>query len=130
MNPARGVKFPQKALKEAPAIIAGGRVREVVRGRSRNRTHHGESHRGHRVANRRATGAAVAGIGSQVGTLPVRESVSRKISAPKTLKASGPFRSARTRSRRSGASATRGRGAPDEVVFGNRKGAPMRESKM
>ena len=30
MNPARGVKFPQKALKKKPAIIAGEQLREVT----------------------------------------------------------------------------------------------------
>ena len=31
MNPARGVKFPQKALKEKPAIIAGDELRQAAR---------------------------------------------------------------------------------------------------
>ena len=36
-NPARGVKFPQKKLKEAPSIIAGADFAKLLRS-SRNRT--------------------------------------------------------------------------------------------
>ena len=58
-NPARGVKFPQKALKKKPAMIAGDELREAAQAGRRTVSDDGESHRRDGLASRRAAGVAV-----------------------------------------------------------------------
>ena len=88
-NPARGVKFPQKALKEKPAMIAGDEPREAARRSSTNRI-------GRWCSLIAATGLRIgellalrwSALDLEVGTLAVRESVFEgKFQPPKTQKA-------------------------------------------
>lgn len=131
-NPARGVKFPQKALKEAPAIIAGPDFAKLLAQLE-------EPHRT-MVGLIAATGLRVGELLAlrwrtldlSTGTLAVRESVFEgKFQRPKTQRAVrtiplGPNAVAaltvhKNRALRTGA---------DDLVFGNRDGNPLRESKL
>ncbi len=87
-NPARGVKFPQKELKEAPAIVAGpafAKLREALDEPARTT-----------VSLIAATGLRIGellalrsrALDLQIGTLAVRESVYEGLfQGPKTQKA-------------------------------------------
>ena len=131
-NPARGVKFPQKALKEAPAIIAGPAFEQLLGSLDEPaRT---------MVSLIAATGLRIGellalrwrALDLQVGTLQVRESVYEgQFQRPKTQKAVrtiplGPNVVARLSAHRG----TGARGEPDDLVFSNRNGGPLRESKL
>lgn len=132
VNPARGVKFPQKELKDAPAIIAGADFTKLL-------AHVEEPYRtmlsliaatGLRIGELLALRWRVLDL--EHGTLAVRESVFEgKFQPPKTLKAKrtiplGPNAVAALQAHQQRVM----RSAPEDVVFGNRKGAPMRESKI
>jgi len=132
VNPARGVKFPQKELKDAPAIIAGADFTTLL-------AHVEEPYRT-MVSLIAATGLRIGELLAlrwrvldlDHGTLAVRESVFEgKFQPPKTLKAKrtiplGPNAVAALQAHQQRVMRT----APEDVVFGNRKGAPMRESKI
>ncbi len=132
MNPARGVKFPQKELKDAPAIIAGADFTKLL-------AHVEEPYRT-MLSLIAATGLRIGellalrwrALDLKHGTLAVRESVFEgKFQPPKTLKAKrtiplGPNAVAALQAHQQRVMRT----APEDVVFGNRKGAPMRESKI
>jgi integrase len=131
-NPAHGIKFPPKPVKQKPAIIAGAdfaRLLEQLR----------EPHRT-MVSLIAATGLRIgellalrwSSLDLANGTLAVRESVFEgTFQAPKTTRAQrtiplGP---------RAVAVLTRHREAairrePDHLVFGNTKGEPFREAKL
>jgi integrase len=131
-NPARGVKFPQKGLKEKPAIIAGEDLARLLKQLDEpSRT---------MVSLIAATGLRIgellalrwSALDLEGGTLAVRESVFEgKFQPPKTLKAVrtiplgrhavGTLRSHHARVTRT---------APEDLVFGNGSGKPLRESKL
>jgi integrase len=132
VNPARGVRFPQKAIKRKPAIIAGddfvkllGNLREPYRTM---------------VSLIAATGLRIgellalrwSALDLDGGTLAVRESVFEgKFQPPKTQRARrtiplGPRAVAVLKRHRE----TAIRREPDELVFGNAKGEPFREAKL
>jgi len=132
VNPARGVKFPQQEAREAPAIIAGGDFAKLLNELS-------EPHRT-MVELIAATGLRIGellavrwrAIDLEVGTLTVRESVFEgKFQRPKTHKSRrtiplGPhtvtsLHAHRDRSTRNG---------DDDLVFPNKSGEPLRESKL
>ena len=131
-NPARGVKFPQQALKKKPAMIAGDDFGRLLK-------HIDEPFRT-MVSLIAATGLRIgellalrwSALDLEVGTLAVRESVFEgQFQAPKTQRALrtiplGPhavkaLTEHRDRVARSGA---------EDLVFGNRKGKALRESKL
>ena len=132
MHPARGVKFPQQAAREAPAIIAGdGFVKLLNEVDEPFRT---------MVELSAATGLRIGellavrwrALDLEVGTLAVRESVYEgKLQRPKTHKSRrtiplGPravtsLKAHRDRSTRKG---------DDDLVFPNKSGEPLRESKL
>jgi integrase len=131
-NPARGVKFPQKALKRKPTIIAGA---DFVKLLSRLSEPYNTM-----VSLIAATGLRVGellalrwgAVDLQTGTLSVRESVFEgTFSSPKTQRAFrtlpiGPrivkaLTDHRERVERKG---------PDDLLFGNRLGKPLGESKV
>ena len=132
VNPARGVKFPPQKLREAPAMIAGADFAKLL-------DEVGEPYRmmtGLIAATGLRIGELLAlrwrALDLDVGTLNVRESVFEgKIQQPKTQKARrtiplGPheitlLKEHRERSTRKGA---------NDLVFPNRLGAPMRESRV
>jgi integrase len=131
-NPARGVKFPQKGLKEKPAIIAGEDMAKLLK-------HLDEPYRtmvsliaatGLRIGELLALRWAVLDL--EEGTLAVRESVFEgKFQPPKTLKAVrtiplGRHAVAALKVHREHVTRT----APENLVFGNRSGKPLRESKL
>jgi integrase len=131
-NPARGVKFPQKGLKEKPTIIAGEIFAKLLDRVS-------EPHRtmvrliaatGLRIGELLALRWSVLDL--EGGTLVVRESVFEgKFQPPKTLKALrtlplGRHAIAALVAHRERAT----RRAPEDLVFGNRRGDPLRESKV
>ena len=131
-NPARGVKFPQKELKEAPAIIAGPEFAKLLEALDEPaRT---------MVSLIAATGLRIGELLAlrwrtldlQIGTLAVRESVYEgQFQGPKTQKALrtiplGPNAVAALTAHRSRMART----APEDLVFGNRSGGPLRESKL
>ena len=132
VNPARGVKFPQKELKDAPAIIAGADFTKLL-------AHVEEPYRT-MLSLIAATGLRIGellalrwrALDLHHGTLAVRESVFEgKFQLPKTLKAKrtiplGPNAVAALQAHQQRVMRT----APEDLVFGNRKGAPMRESKI
>ena len=132
-NPARGVKFPQKALKQKPRLIAGDDFGKLLK-------HLNEPHRT-MVSLIAATGLRVGellglrwgALNLEIGSLAVRESVYEgKFQSPKTQRALrtiplGPHAVKALRSRI--VTAWRGKGRAD-LVFGNRKGGPLRESKV
>jgi integrase len=131
-NPARGVKFPQKRLKKKPAMIAGQSLARLLQQLE-------EPHRT-MVSLIAATGLRIGellavkwgAIDLDTGTLAVRESVFEgQFQPPKTQKAVrtiplGPQTSAALAAHRTRLS----RGAPEDLVFGNRNGDPLRESKL
>ena len=132
-NPARGVKFPQKGLKEKPALIAGDGLAKLLEQLD-------EPYRT-MVSLIAATGLRIgellalrwSALDLEVGRLTVRESVFEgKFQPPKTQQGAADD-SART-ARREGAQGASGRvrrgKPPDDLVFGNRKGDPLRESKL
>jgi integrase len=132
VNPARGVKFPQKELRDAPAIIAGADFTKLL-------AHVEEPYRT-MLSLIAATGLRIGellalrwrALNLQHGTLAVRESVFEgKFQLPKTLKAKrtiplGPNAVAALQAHKQRVMRT----AAEDLVFGNRKGAPMRESKI
>ena len=132
VNPARGVKFPQKALKEKPAIIAGDSFAKLLKQVD-------EPYRT-MVSLIAATGLRIGellglrwrALDLDIGTLAVRESVFEgQFQPPKTQKAVrtiplGPHAIAALTAHRQRVS----RRAPEDLVFGNRKGDPLRESKL
>jgi len=131
-NPARGVKFPQQAVKQKPAMIAGDDFSRLLK-------HLGEPHRT-MVSLIAATGLRVGellglrwnALNLEVGTLAVRESVYEgKFQAPKTQRALrtiplGPHAVKALTDHRARAART----MDLDLVFGNRKGGPLRESKV
>jgi integrase len=131
-NPARGVKFPQKGLREKPTIIVGENLAKLL-------DHLGEPHRT-MVQLIAATGLRIGellalrwlAVDLDVGALTVRESVYEgKFQPPKTQKALrtiplGPHVVATLTSHQDRVK----RREPGDIVFGNRKGDPFRESKL
>lgn len=131
-NPARGVKFPQKGLKEKPAIIAGDSLARLLKQVN-------EPYRT-MVSLIAATGLRIgellalrwSALDLEGGALTVRESVFEgKFQPPKTRKALrtiplGRHAVAALSAHRERVSR---RGGAD-LVFGNRIGGPMRESKL
>ena len=131
-NPARGVKFPQKGIKAPPAVIAGaGFVALLDQLREPHRT---------MVCLIAATGLRVGellglrwrALDLASGTLAVRESVFEgKFQPPKTQKARrtiplGPRTIDALKAHRN----LMTRIKPEDLVFGNRNGDPLRESKL
>ncbi len=132
VNPARGVRFPQNGLKEKPAIIVGEELAKLLR-------HLGEPYRtmviliaatGLRIGELLALRWSVLDL--EGGSLTVRESVfDGTFQSPKTRKAVrtiplGRYTVTTLKSHREGVT----RKAPDDLVFGNRSGKPLRESKL
>lgn len=131
-NPARGVKFPQKGLKKKPAMIAGDSLARLLEQLE-------EPHRT-MVSLIAATGLRIGellavkwrAVDLDIGTLAVRESVFEgQFQPPKTQKAVrtiplGPQTSAALTAHRKRVC----RHAPEDLVFGNRNGDPLRESKL
>jgi integrase len=131
-NPARGVKFPQQGAREAPAIIAGEEfaklLSEVV-----------EPYRT-MVELIAATGLRIGellavrwrALDLEVGTLAVRESVYEgKVQRPKTQKSKrtiplGPHAVASLKAHHERST----RKCDNDLVFPNRSGEPLRESKL
>ena len=132
MNPARGVKFPQQAEREAPAIIAGDDFTKLLK----------EVDEPYRmmIGLIAATGLRIGELPAlrwrhldlAIGTVSVRESVFEgKTEQPKTQKARrtiplgphaiGLLKDHRDRSTRKSA---------DDLVFPNKSGEPLRESKL
>ncbi len=131
-NPARGVKFPQKGLKEKPAIIEGESLVKLL-------DELGEPYRT-MVQLIAATGLRIgellalrwSALDLDIGTLAVRESVFEgRFQAPKTVRAMRTIplgsHAVAVLSKHRDASCRR---EPNDLVFGNRKGEPFRESKM
>jgi integrase len=131
-NPARGVKFPAKELKTAPALIAGADfVRLLDQLGNRDRT---------MVFLIAATGLRVGellalrwrSVDLQAGTLTVRESLYEgTFQAPKTQRSRrtiplGPQTIARLVSYRESVTRT----GTEDLLFANRIGEPLRESKL
>lgn len=132
MNPARGVKFPQEGLKAKPAIIAGVDLARLL-------THLDEPYRtmvsliaatGLRIGELLALRWSVLDL--EHGSLAVRESVFEgTFQPPKTLKAVRTIPLGRHVVATLTAHRARvTRSAPDDLVFGNRHGDPLRESKV
>ena len=131
-NPARGVKFPQKELREGPAIIAGADFAKLL-------AKVDEPHRT-MVSLIAATGLRIGELLAlrwrvldlESGTLAVRESVFEgRFQRPKTQKAMrtiplGPNAIAALNAHKARVT----RKGPDDLVFGNRNGGPLRESKV
>lgn len=132
MNPARGVKFPQKGLKKKPAMIAGDSLARLLQQLE-------EPHRT-MVCLIAATGLRIGellavkwhALDLDIGTLAVRESVFEgHFQPPKTQRALrtiplGPQTTAVLTAHRERVS----RRVGDDLVFGNRNGDPLRESKL
>ena len=132
MNPARGVKFPQQAEREAPAIIAGADFAKLLN----------EVDEPYRtmVELIAATGLRIGellavrwrALDLEVGTLAVRESVYEgKFQRPKTSKSRrtiplGPHTIASLKGHRDRST----RKGDDALVFPNKSGEPLRESKL
>jgi integrase len=131
-NPARGIKFPPKPVKQKPAIIAGADFAKLL-------GHLGEPYRT-MVSLIAATGLRIgellalrwSALDLDAGTLAVRESVFEgTFQAPKTTRAQrtiplGPRAVKALAAHRARCM----RLEPDALVFGNRSGGPFRESKM
>lgn len=131
-NPARGVKFPEKGLKADPVIIAGDSFTKLLK-------HLDEPHQT-MVRLIAATGLRVGellavrwrSLDLDLRTLAVRESVYEgKFQSPKTRKAIrtiplGPQIVKSLVAHRARVTRT----ASNDLVFGNRKGDPLRESKL
>lgn len=132
MNPARGVKFPEKELKEAPVLFSAEDFVKLLE----------QLDEPYRTMARliALTGLRIGELLAvrwrcldlEIGTLSVRESVYEgKFQSPKTRKSRrtmplGPqiivwLREHRLRAKRT---------ESDDLVFGNRKGQPLRESKL
>ncbi|HLQ44700.1 MAG TPA: tyrosine-type recombinase/integrase, partial [Planctomycetaceae bacterium] len=132
MNPARGVKFPEKELKEAPVLFTAEDFMKLLE----------QLDEPYRTMARliALTGLRIGELLAvrwrcldlEIGTLSVRESVYEgKFQSPKTRKSRrtmplGPqiivwLREHRLRAKRT---------ESDDLVFGNRKGQPLRESKL
>ena len=132
VNPARGVKFPPRAIKQKPAIVAGDDFVKLLK-------HLREPHRT-MVSLIAATGLRIGellalrwnALDLDVGTLAVRESVFEgQFQSPKTQRARrtiplGPRVVGVLERHR----ATAIRREPDDLVFGNSKGEPFRETKL
>jgi len=132
VNPARGVKFPQKTLREKPAMLAGDSLAKLLK-------HLDEPYRT-MVSLIAATGLRIGellglrwrALDLDIGTLAVRESVFEgQFQSPKTQKAVrtiplGRHAIATLTAHRQRVS----RRASEDLVFGNRKGDPLRESKL
>ncbi len=132
VNPARGVKFPQKGLKDKPVLLAGESLARLL----------AELREPHRtmVELIAATGLRIgellalrwAAVDLEGGSLSVVESVFEGMfQAPKTTRAVrtiplGPHTVAALETHRE---AVTGRDTRD-LVFGNRQGGPLRESKL
>jgi integrase len=126
------VQFPQRGLKEKPTIIAGGNFAKLLE----------QIDEHHRTMVRliAATGLRIgellalrwSALDLDGGTLTVRESVFEgKFQLPKTQKALrtiplGPHAVAALTAHRERVT----RRAAEDLVFGNRRGAPLRESKV
>jgi len=131
-NPARGIKFPPKPLKRRPAVIAGEGFVSLLR-------HLGEPYRT-MVSLIAATGLRIgellalrwSALDLDAGTLTVRESVFEgTFQLPKTPRAQrtiplGPRAVKALLDHRQ----HRSRREPNDLVFGNRNGEPLRESKL
>jgi integrase len=131
-NPARGVKFPQQALKKKPAMIAGDSLAKLLKQVD-------DPYRT-MVSLIAATGLRVGellalrwdAIDFDIGTLAVRESVYEgAFQAPKTQRAVrtiplGPHIVRALTSHRERVL----RRESGDLVFGNRKGGPLRQSKV
>jgi integrase len=131
-NPARGVKFPQKGLKEKPALIAGDSLTRLLE-------HVDEPYRTMVrliAATRLRIGELLAlrwsALDLEGGTLTVRESVSEgKFQLPKTQKAVRTIPLGRHAVKALSSHHARAtRTAAGDLVFGNRKGDPLREAKL
>jgi integrase len=131
-NPARGVKFPQKTLTQKPAIIAGADFARLL-------AQLGEPHRtmvsliamtGLRIGELLAVRWSAVDV--EAGTLAVRESLYEgKFGLPKTQRAMrtiplGPRATKELTDHRARSLLTE----PSDLVFGNRTGGPLRESKL
>jgi len=131
-NPARGVKFPQQGLKEKPAMIAGDSLARLLE----------RVNEPHRTMVRliAATGLRIgellalrwSALDLEGGALTVRESVFEgKFQPPKTRKALRTIPLGRHAVRALTLHRARvSRRADTDLVFGNRNGDPMRESKL
>ncbi len=132
MNPARGVKFPRQAEREAPAIIAGDDFAKLL----------SEVEEPYKtmVELIAATGLRIGellavrwrALDLEVGTLTVRESVYEgKFQRPKTHKSRrtiplGPHAITSLKEH----CARSARKSDDDLVFPNKSGEPLRESKL
>lgn len=131
-NPARGVKFPQKALGHKPDIIAGGDFARLL-------AHLGEPHRT-MVSLIAATGLRIGellavrwgAVDLEVGTLSVRESLyDGTFGPPKTQRATRTIPlGARTMTVLTEHRARSLRTESADLVFANQNGGPLRESKL
>ena len=131
-NPARRVKFPQKGLKEKPALIAGESLAKLLK-------HLDEAHRT-MVSLIAATGLRIgellalrwSALDLEGGSLTVRESVFEgKFQPPKTQKAIRTIPLGRHAVAALSAHRNRvTRRAAEDLVFGNRNGGPLREAKL
>jgi integrase len=132
VNPARGVKFPQQAEREAPAIIAGDDFVKLL-------SEVDEPYKT-MVELIAATGLRIGellavrwrALDLEIGTLAVRESVYEgKVQRPKTQKSRrtiplGPHAIASLKAHRDRST----RKSSDDLVFPNKSGEPLRESKL
>ena len=132
MNPARGVKFPEKELKEAPVLFTAEDFVKLLE----------QLDEPYRTMARliALTGLRIGELLAvrwrcldlEIGTLSVRESVYEgKFQSPKTRKSRrtmplGPQIIVWLREHHHRAKRTES----DDLVFGNRKGQPLRESKL
>jgi integrase len=131
-NPARGVKFPEKELKEAPVLFTTEDFTKLLE----------QLDEPYRTMARliALTGLRIGELLAvrwrcldlEIGTLSVRESVYEgKFQSPKTRKSRrtiplGPQSILWLRDHRLRATRT----AADDLLFGNRSGKPLRESKL
>jgi integrase len=131
-NPARGVKFPEKELKEAPVLFTAEDFTKLLE----------QLDEPHRTMARliALTGLRIGELLAvrwrcldlEIGTLSVRESVYEgKFQSPKTRKSRrtiplGPQSILWLREHHLRAT----RIAADDLLFGNRSGKPLRESKL
>ena len=131
-NPARGVKFPQQAIKKGPVLIAGDDFAKLLK-------HLNEPHRT-MVSLIAATGLRVGellalrwgALNLETGSLVVRESVYEgKFQGPKTQRAlrTIPLGSHAVKALKAHRDRV-ARTSDADLVFGNRKGGPLRESKV
>jgi integrase len=131
-NPARGVKFPQKGLKEKPALIVGDSLAQLLE-------HLEEPYRT-MVRLIAATGLRIgellalrwSALDLEAATLVVRASVFEgTFQRPKTSKAVRTIPLGRHAVKALAEHRERAaRKAADDLVFANRNGDPLRESKL